>query len=189
MASRPAPTLVTPAPLAFMVEVINKWGSIPREVAGEQRTPYPSLRDLAQEHGFRLDSETDALNDENVVQTADTLYPLFDTPDAAALVDRMNEVLDLSGVRPALTRADERITEGWITNAPDRLLAACALALHHHLLAWGDGHRLGLCEGVRCADVYADSSSAGRRRFCSTTCQNRSRVAAFRARRRTTESA
>jgi predicted RNA-binding Zn ribbon-like protein len=189
MASRPAPTLVTPAPLAFVVEVINMWGSIPREVAGEQQTPYPLLRDLAQQHGFRLDPVTDALNDESVVQAADALYPLFDTPDAAVLVDRVNEVLDLSEVRPALTRAGDRIAEGWITKAPDRLLAACTLALHHHLLAWGDGHRLGLCEGVRCADVYADSSSAGRRRFCSTTCQNRSRVAAFRARRRSTETA
>jgi hypothetical protein len=189
MASRPAPAPITPAPLAFMVEVINKWGSIPREVAGEQQTPYPSLRDLAQEHGFRLDSVTDALGGENVVQTADALYPLFDTPDTAVLVDLVNEVLDLSEVRPALTRAGDRIAEGWTTNAPDRLLAACALALHHHLITWGDGHRLGLCVGVRCADVYADSSSAGRRRFCSTTCQNRSRVAAFRARRRSTETA
>jgi predicted RNA-binding Zn ribbon-like protein len=189
MASRPVPTPVTPAPIAFVVEVINKWGSIPREVAGEQRTPYPSLRDLAQEHGFRLDAETDARSDNNVVQTADTLYPLFDTPDAAALVDRMNEVLDLSEVRPALIREGDRIAEGWITDTPDRLLAACTLTLHHHLLAWGDGHRLGLCEGLRCADVYADLSSAGRRRFCSTTCQNRSRVAAFRARRRSTETA
>jgi predicted RNA-binding Zn ribbon-like protein len=189
MASHPAPTLVTPAPLAFVVEVINTWGSIPREVAGEQQTPYPSLRDLAQEHGFRLDSVTDGLSGKNVVQTADALYRLFDTSDAAVLVDRVNEVLDLSEVRPALTRAGDRIAEGWITNEPGRLLAACTLAIHHHLLAWGDGHRLGLCEGVRCADVYVDSSSAGRRRFCSTTCQNRSRVAAFRARRRSTETA
>ena len=187
MASHPAPALVTPAPLAFMVEVINKWGSVPREVAGEQQTPYPSLRDLALEHGFRLDSVTDALNDKSVIQTADALYPLFDPPDDAVLADRVNEILDLSDVRPALTRAGDRIVEGWITKAPDHLLAACTLAIHHHLLTWGDGHRLGLCEGVRCADVYADSSSAGRRRFCSTTCQNRSRVAAFRARRRSTE--
>ncbi|GAA4635939.1 hypothetical protein GCM10023196_083610 [Actinoallomurus vinaceus] len=189
MASRPAPTLVTPAPLAFVVEVINKWGSVPREVAGERETPFPSLRDLALEHGFRLDPATGALSDESVAQTADALYPLFDTPDVGALVDRVNEVLGLSAVRPSLTRASDGIAEGWITNAPDCLLAACTLALHHHLLAWGDGSRLGLCEGTRCADAYVDSSSAGRRRFCSTTCQNRSRVAAFRARRRGTKTA
>jgi len=185
MVSRPEP--VTPAPLAFMVEVINSWGSVPREVAGERERPHPSLRDLARENGFRLDPATSVLGEENLVRTADTLYPIFATPDAAVLVDRLNEVLDLSAVRPSLTRAGEGIAEGWMTAGPDRLLAACALALHHHLLAWGDGHRLGLCAGARCADVYVDSSSAGRRRFCSTTCQNRSRVAAFRARRRGTE--
>ncbi|GAB3988259.1 hypothetical protein GCM10029978_110180 [Actinoallomurus acanthiterrae] len=189
MTSRPAPALVTPAPFAFMVEVINKWGSVPREVAGEQQTRYPSLRGLALEHGFHLDPVSGALSDESVTQTADTLYPLFDAPDVAALVDRVNAVLGLSAVRPSLVRAGDGIAEAWITDAPDRLLAAFALALHHHLLAWGYGPRLGLCEGTRCADVYVDSSSAGRRRFCSTTCQSRSRVAAFRARRRNAETA
>lgn len=165
-----------------MVDVINEWASVPREIAGEQQTPYPSFRDLARKHGFHFDSDT--LSDESVVQTADRLYPLFDTPDTALLVDRVNHVLDLSAVRPSLARSGDEIMEGWITDAPELLLAACALSIHHHLLAWGDGHRLGRCEGARCADVYVDSSSAGRRRFCSTTCQNRNRIAAFRARRR-----
>src|ERR687893_781219 len=34
----------------------------------------------------------------------------------------------------------------------------------------------------QCADVYVDTSPAGRRRFCCLTCQNRARAAAFRQR-------
>jgi predicted RNA-binding Zn ribbon-like protein len=178
MASRP----VVRAPLAFVVEVINKWGAVPREVAGDHHMPYPSLQELGLEHDFPLDG----LGDEAVVRVADALYPLFDAPGTTVLVERVNELLDRSAVRPSLAWEGDgdRIAEGWVADAPERLLAACALALRQHLLAWGDGHRLGLCEGVRCADVYVDSSSAGRRRFCSTICQNRTRVAAFRARRR-----
>src|SRR5262245_54422882 len=173
---------VTPAPLAFVVELINEWGSTPREAADEQHTPYPSLPDLTQKHGFRLDAVTDT--HEHLAQTADALYPLFGTSDTAELVDRMTELLDRSAVRPSLMQAEDRIVEGWITDANDRLLAACTLSIHQHLVSWGDGHRLGTCEGMHCADAYVDSSSAGRRRFCCVTCQNRSRVAAFRARRR-----
>ncbi|WP_374119541.1 CGNR zinc finger domain-containing protein [Streptomyces sp. RKAG290] len=42
---------------------------------------------------------------------------------------------------------------------------------------------MGTCAGERCVDVYIDQSPGGRRRFCSVTCQNRTRVAAFRSRR------
>ncbi|MFI1676368.1 CGNR zinc finger domain-containing protein [Streptomyces sp. NPDC020607] len=43
--------------------------------------------------------------------------------------------------------------------------------------------RIGIRTGGHCADVYVDQSPGGRRRFCSVTCQNRARVAAFRSRR------
>ena len=36
----------------------------------------------------------------------------------------------------------------------------------------------------QCADVYVDASPTHDRRYCSVTCQNRARVAAYRARRR-----
>ncbi|MGK5556605.1 CGNR zinc finger domain-containing protein [Actinomadura kijaniata] len=44
--------------------------------------------------------------------------------------------------------------------------------------------RSGVCAAPDCDRVYADTSRAGRRRFCSETCANRTNVAAFRARRR-----
>ncbi|WP_067890408.1 CGNR zinc finger domain-containing protein [Actinomadura chibensis] len=45
--------------------------------------------------------------------------------------------------------------------------------------------RTGVCAADGCDRVYADTSRAGRRRFCSESCANRTNVAAFRARRRT----
>ncbi|MDA2804022.1 CGNR zinc finger domain-containing protein [Nocardiopsis suaedae] len=44
--------------------------------------------------------------------------------------------------------------------------------------------RLGICSAERCDRVFADTSRNGTRRFCSTACQNRTKAAAFRARRR-----
>jgi predicted RNA-binding Zn ribbon-like protein len=42
--------------------------------------------------------------------------------------------------------------------------------------------RLGVCTAPRCDRVYVDTSFAGTRRFCSTSCQNRVKTAAYRAR-------
>ena len=46
----------------------------------------------------------------------------------------------------------------------------------------GEEHRLGTCAGSDCDRVFYDSSKNGSRRFCSTTCQNRVKTAAFRRR-------
>jgi CGNR zinc finger/Putative stress-induced transcription regulator len=71
--------------------------------------------------------------------------------------------------------------------------------LHFHNTApdtephWGAGfaavlgseawRRLGVCSAPRCDRVFVDRSRNGSRRFCSTACQNRTKAAAFRARR------
>jgi predicted RNA-binding Zn ribbon-like protein len=46
----------------------------------------------------------------------------------------------------------------------------------------GDGDRLGTCRRPGCGRVFLDVSKNGSRRFCSTTCQNRVKAAAFRRR-------
>jgi predicted RNA-binding Zn ribbon-like protein len=45
--------------------------------------------------------------------------------------------------------------------------------------------RLGVCTAARCDRVYVDISRNATRRFCSTTCQNRVKAAAFRERQGT----
>jgi len=60
--------------------------------------------------------------------------------------------------------------------------AICAEALAR-MLGAGHGDRLGTCEAPGCGRVFFDVSKNASRRFCSTTCQNRVKAAAFRLRR------
>jgi predicted RNA-binding Zn ribbon-like protein len=52
------------------------------------------------------------------------------------------------------------------------------------MLGAGYGDRFGVCEAPGCGRVFLDVSRNGSRRFCSTTCQNRVKAAAFRVRQR-----
>ena len=82
-----------------------------------------------------------------------------------------------------MTLAGRVPSETWHVDDPrNALLAAAALTLRHQL-AHHDPNRLGVCTGRDCADAYIDASPAGQRRFCSVTCQNRARVAAWRHRK------
>jgi hypothetical protein len=61
------------------------------------------------------------------------------------------------------------------------MTAICAEGLAR-FIGLGSAHRLGVCERDGCAYVYVDTTKNASRRFCSTSCQNRVKVAAFRAR-------
>jgi len=50
------------------------------------------------------------------------------------------------------------------------------------MLGAGYGDRFGVCEAPDCDRVFFDLSKNASRRFCSTTCQNRVKAAAFRLR-------
>jgi predicted RNA-binding Zn ribbon-like protein len=53
------------------------------------------------------------------------------------------------------------------------------------MIGAGDDDRLGTCQATDCERVFLDLSKNASRRFCSTTCQNRIKAAAFRRRRAT----
>jgi predicted RNA-binding Zn ribbon-like protein len=151
---------VRPLALPELVALVNGWGTRPREV------------------GHR-DAPADGAD---ATAVADRLHAVFvaGSPDRARLV---TEMLTETGVRPGMALDDGAPAEAWSVASPDgALLASAALALRAHLAAHPD--RLGVCADHQCADVYVDASPAGHRRFCSLTCQNRTRVATFRARRR-----
>lgn len=59
--------------------------------------------------------------------------------------------------------------------------AICTEAMARAIGA-GHGSRLGTCDSEACDRVFLDGSKNGSRRFCSTTCQNRVKAAAFRRR-------
>ncbi len=104
--------------------------------------------------------------------------------DAASLV--LNRLLGQTGARPQLDPlggggwhvhfhgSDDTLAIGWA--------AGCATGL---ALAVGSdlAGRLGVCAAPSCDRVYVDTSKNSSRRFCSTTCQNRVKAAAHRARR------
>lgn len=60
--------------------------------------------------------------------------------------------------------------------------AICAEGLAR-MIGTGHADRLGTCSSDDCERVYVDLSKNSSRRFCSTTCQNRVKAAAFRRRR------
>ena len=167
-----------------LVWLVNEWGSVPRAAAGEDRAPYPDaglLAGLLAGSGVRA-CPPELLTTQALRRTADRLHPVFAAGpgDRAVLV---NSLLTETAIRPALELTDGQPAETWcVDDAGEGLAAAAALTLRHQLAAAGPG-RLGTCEGRRCADAYIDTSPAARRRFCSVTCQNRARVAAWRRQR------
>ncbi|MFE2015806.1 CGNR zinc finger domain-containing protein [Streptomyces sp. NPDC059491] len=135
----------------------------------------------------------------SLVATAYALREVFRAmddgdPDTAAAT--VNDLLRDTGARPRLDRtpdagaaAAESGTPPWrlhFHGADDTFAtghgAACATAL---ALAVGGSlaSRLGVCHAARCDRVYVDTSRNGARQFCSTACQNRTKAAAFRARK------
>ena len=116
------------------------------------------------------------------------LRPVFDSVDrgdvdAAAMT--VNALLAETGARPQLDRHDgepwhlhfhgsaDSTAQGWAAGCATGLAVVLGTEMYN---------RLGVCTAPRCDRVYVDVSRNGTRRFCSTTCQNRVKTAAFRAR-------
>lgn len=173
--------LVEPMPAASLVTLVNEWGTRPRAVAGEQDQPYPPVGGL--DLGVPR-AVADGAGDRALTHLADRLYGVFAATDDAERAELLTGLLRTSGVRPVAGLADGRAGAGWaVGSARYAIAAAAALALREHLARHG-GARLGTCAGRDCVDVYVDASPTHDRRYCSVTCQNRARVAAYRARRR-----
>jgi predicted RNA-binding Zn ribbon-like protein len=116
------------------------------------------------------------------------LRGVFEAVSAGAVDEaagRVNALLARTGARPELERhdgqswhlhyhaADNSLPNGWA--------AGCATGLA--VVLGGELYdRLGVCTAPRCDRVYVDTSRNGTRRYCSTSCQNRVKTAAFRAR-------
>ncbi|MEU1329436.1 CGNR zinc finger domain-containing protein [Streptomyces sp. NPDC005865] len=174
-----------------LVDLVNGWGTWPRQEGQRTDEPLPSLDSLDALHSSDSLGDLalpgavrDALDADAVARVADAIHPVFAADDAPGCADRLTRLLSAAGARPVLTAApDGTLHAVWSVAAPDgALLAAAAVTLRAYLAEHGWG-RIGLCAGAHCADVYIDQSPGGRRRFCSVTCQNRTRVAAFRSRR------
>jgi predicted RNA-binding Zn ribbon-like protein len=161
--------------LAWVVELVNEFSDPTRAAAGEQDEPYPELSAAAGHFAGQ------PWNTAELVTAANELHAIFDAAERGEPTDRaINAILDRA--RP-WQRASPAGIGFAVTDGHNVLPAACALTL----LAWVAAHRtpaVGVCDAARCADVFADASAAGHRRFCSATCSTRHRVAQYRARQR-----
>lgn len=142
----------------------------------------------AHEYSGRRDGTTDELD--AVRELAVQLTALWSTQDVEQLVHAVNELLTRTRARPQLVRHD-----GWDwhlhvtdSDAPlvDRMGAEAAMALLD-VVRGDDLHRLRRCAAEDCDAVLVDLSRNSSRRYCDTgNCGNRTHVAAYRARRRST---
>ncbi|MDX2968741.1 CGNR zinc finger domain-containing protein [Kribbella solani] len=112
------------------------------------------------------------------------LYDAFSSlPDVDPAVDLVNRLLIDTQAAPRLTR---REGTPWHLHfgSPDEArgwLAEFATAAAM-LLGSDEKERLRKCEAARCDNLFLDSTRNRTQRFCSTACQNRTKVAAHRAR-------
>lgn len=126
---------------------------------------------------------------EHLARTALEMRKVFEAV-SAGLVDEaaavLNALLLSNGARPQLDRAEGEPWQVHFHGADDSMAvgwsAGCATGLA--MAIGGDlAGRLGVCQAAQCDRVYVDTSRNAARQFCSTACQNRTKAAAFRARR------
>ncbi|MEU6994574.1 CGNR zinc finger domain-containing protein [Streptomyces sp. NPDC046465] len=180
---------LTAIPIELVTELVNGWGTLPRQDDGRGDAPHRPVADIAARLGLPARLRA-ALTPELLARAADRLHEVFSARDAEACARRLTRVLADSGVRPVMEAGDGggdgdsgTLRTAWrVDDAGHALVAVAAVTLRQYLADHGFA-RIGICTGGHCADVYIDQSPGGRRRFCSVTCQNRARVAAFRSRR------
>lgn len=169
--------IVAPAPPELVTELVNGWSEAARREAGVLGRSLPSLDEVLDRYSWRIGSSGPA---EHVTAVADALHPVFATDSVAERLELLNELI--AGLRP--TPLASMDGPRWMVIDDRRELeASLVLGLVEYGRIDPGYDRLGTCAAHRCVDAYIDASQAGRRRYCSITCQNRAKAAAFRRRR------
>ena len=114
------------------------------------------------------------------------VFENLDRGDLDAAANHLNELLAAHPAHPhlAMDHGHWRLHHHPVDAAlVPQATAVCAEAMARMLDA-GAASRFGTCDAELCDRVFFDGSKNGSRRFCSTTCQNRVKAAAFRRRQR-----
>lgn len=136
-----------------------------------RRTPdvTASEADTLAQHAIDMRQAFQAVHDGNLALAASTINALLAQTGARPQLDPLG-----GGWHVHFHGTNDTLVTGWAAGCATSL----ALALGSNLAG-----RLGLCDADRCDRVYIDTSKNGSRRYCSTTCQNRVKAAAHRARK------
>ncbi len=160
-------------PMEQVLELVNHYARPARRAAENEERGYLPLAEVL---GTGLaDPGVDTLH-----EVAEEAYDVFvRAHDGEDVADALNTLLGVAGPTPRLG-ADGSVL--WQVGRREQALRASVAV---SLLDWvhtRGADRLGLCQGLQCADAFADLSAAGRRKYCSPGCLNRHKVAAFRQR-------
>lgn len=163
----------------WVVAFVNEYADAPRWEAGQASDPYPPPEALG-EHDPAL---TAGLAEPQLVALAGRLHGFFAASSEGEAVGVLNGLLEESAPVPRVRVEGDGYGVSWSVEgeAGKPLAAACVLALLDELKA---SRRFGVCEAERCVDVFVDRSPAGGRRYCSSQCHTRTKVGAFRRRKR-----
>lgn len=104
--------------------------------------------------------------------------------DIDGAANRLNRLLAAHPAHPHLAKDEGRwrVHHHPVDASVVSMAGAVSAEAIARLIGAGDGYRLGTCDSDDCDRVFLDASKNGSRRFCSTTCQNRVKAAAFRRR-------
>jgi len=172
---------LAPLPIEGVVALVNGWGDKPRQSSGENEEPYP----VPDTVGLGGNAAIEAATAAELVEVANRIHSVFASSDASEFARLLEHLVEDVGLTLRFATAGEEVREIWTIGDPSRkILAAATLSLVHRLRDVPDVRRLGVCTADDCVDVFADASPAGRRRYCTVTCQNRIRARTYRASRR-----
>ena len=141
------------------------------------------------DHGETPPIDLSGRDVEAIGQVRAELAGVFDATDVDTAAARVNRLLDRAQTPPRLSNhdgsawhlhvtADEAAWADWLASVTGLGLA--------RLVADDGISRIGRCAAPACDRAFAGGPRNHPRRYCSATCANRARVAAFRARRRPT---
>jgi predicted RNA-binding Zn ribbon-like protein len=152
---------------------------------GDGLSTIAALDDFVTEWGWTGRRAHDRAELAEVQALRERLEPLWGaSPDDAARI--VNGLLAESKALPQLVRHDEWDYHLHATSRDsplaERMAVEAAMALVD-VIRMSELDRLRRCAADDCDDVLVDLSKNHSRRFCGTTCANRTHVAAYRARR------
>ena len=156
-----------------------------RQRSGDELITVNELRRFVSDWGWTGTFRWDPLELAQVQALRPRLERLWSN-DESEVVDEVNALLRECRALPQLVQHDgyDWHIHGTDSDAPvaHRMAVEAALAVAD-VLRLGELERLRVCAADDCRDLMVDLSKNRSRRFCDTTCANRTNVAAFRARR------